>query len=160
MLYKLMPITALALLAGATACSFAARGPELYRDDTQKLLATRNAQLKSCYDQALKVDSNMTGTVTVHFVVAEETGKITNPVVDPTGSNAPEALGQCVVRSLDGLALDPPDQNQGQATFVYEFKPNPVPPPAAPPPAGAGAVPTPAGAGALPPPAGATGPKL
>jgi hypothetical protein len=129
MLHRLMPFTALALLAGATACSFAARSPEMYRDDTQKLLVTRNAQLKSCYDEALKADPKTSGTVTVKFVVAEETGKVTGLALDPAKTTAPDPLGQCVLKSLDGLTLDPPDQNEGQAIFVYEFKANPPPPP-------------------------------
>jgi len=133
MMTKLMPFTALAVLAGATACSFAARGPEMYRDDTQKLLDTRNAQLKACYDDALKTDAKMAGTVTVQFVVEPETGKVTKAAIDKTKSTAPDALGQCVIRAVDGLVLQPPDANEGQATFTYEFKPNPVA--AAPPPA-------------------------
>ncbi len=129
MMTKLMPFTALALLAGATACSFAARAPETYRDDTQKLLDTRNAQVKSCYDDALKTDAKIAGTVPVNFVVELETGKLVKAAIDPAKTTAPPALGECVLKAVDGLKLDPPDANEGQATFVYEFKPNP---PAAP----------------------------
>jgi len=113
----------LGMVAG---CSFAARSPDMYRDDTQKLLDTRNAQLKACYDDALKTDAKMAGTVTVQFVVEPETGKVTKAAIDKTKSTAPDALGQCVIRSVDGLVLQPPDANEGQATFSYEFKPNPI----------------------------------
>ena len=53
------------LFVGATACSGTSRGLEAYRTDTQNLLATRDAQVKSCYDDALKTDAKLTGTVTV-----------------------------------------------------------------------------------------------
>jgi hypothetical protein len=138
MMDKFMQFTALALLAGATACAGMVRDTAQYRDDTQKLLATRNAQLKTCYDEQLKADEKVGGTVTVHFMVEKETGKIVNPTLDQAGTNAPPALGQCVVRALDGLMLVPPDNgNDGLATFVFEFKPNPrqeAPAPAAAPP--------------------------
>jgi hypothetical protein len=136
---QLMQFTALALLAGATGCAM--RNAEMYRDDTQKLLETRSAQIKSCYDDALKADEKLGGKVTVHFVVEKETGKITNAAVVPTGTDAPKPLSDCVLKTLDGLVLAPPDTSaEGQATFVYEFKANPrqqapaAPAPAAEPP--------------------------
>jgi hypothetical protein len=59
----------------------------------------------------------------VQFIVQKATGVIADPRVDPTRSSAPPALGQCVVKAIDGLALAPPDRNEGRATFTYEFKP-------------------------------------
>jgi hypothetical protein len=113
------------------ACSGTARGLEAYRTDTQKLLDTRSAQLQSCYDDALKGNDKLAGTVTVDFVVAKKSGTITNAVVDAPHSTAPAPLGDCVVKAIDGLTLDPGDRNDGHATFVYEFKPAPGPKPAA-----------------------------
>jgi len=115
------------LVASAAACGGTARGLEAYRDDTGKLLETRNAQLQSCYSDALKTDAKLSGTVTVQFVVEKKTGTITNPSVDQSKSTAPPVLGDCVVKAIDGLTLAPPDRNEGRATFVYEFKPNPAP---------------------------------
>lgn len=115
------------LIAGAAACGGTARGLEAYRDDTSKLLETRNAQLQSCYGDALKTDAKLSGTVTVQFVVEQKTGTITKPSVDQSKSTAPPVLGDCVVKAIDGLTLAPPDRNEGRATFVYEFKPNPAP---------------------------------
>lgn len=115
------------LITGAAACGGTARGLEAYRDDTGKLLETRNAQLQSCYADALKTDAKMSGTVTVQFVVEQKTGTITKPSVDQSKSSAPPVLGDCVVKAIDGLTLAPPDRNEGRATFVYEFKPNPAP---------------------------------
>jgi hypothetical protein len=60
------------------------------------------------------------GTVAVSFVVEEKTGKILTPSSLPE-STAPEPLRECVVRGLDGLALDPPDQRKGMATVTFDF---------------------------------------
>lgn len=120
---------ALVLLATLAACSGTARGLESYRADTQKLLSTRDPQLKSCYDDALKSDPKLAGTVTVQFVVAKQTGEVSGPTIVPAKSTAPKALGQCVLNAVMGLKLQPPDKNEGRASFVYEFKPAPVSPP-------------------------------
>jgi hypothetical protein len=110
------------LLAGAMGCSLPARGPEQYRDDTQALLDTRRSAIKECYDAALKSSPTSEGTVTVRFTVASETGKLVNTKVDETSSTAPEAMRECVVRALDGLVFTPPDEHDGEATFVWEFR--------------------------------------
>lgn len=115
------------VLAGAAACSGTARGLEAYRADTNTLLETRSAQLKTCYDDALKTNDKLAGTVAVEFVVEKKTGAIVRPAVDPGRTTAPAILGQCVVKAVDGLVLAPPDRNEGRATFVYEFKPMPAP---------------------------------
>ncbi|HEX3477734.1 MAG TPA: AgmX/PglI C-terminal domain-containing protein [Kofleriaceae bacterium] len=115
------------LIASAAACGGTARGLEAYRDDTSKLLETRTAQLQSCYGDALKTDAKLSGTVTVQFVVEKKTGAVSQPSVDQSKSTAPPVLGDCVVKAIDGLTLAPADRNEGRATFVYEFKPNPTP---------------------------------
>jgi hypothetical protein len=109
------------------ACAGTARRPTAYRDDTGKLLETRSAQLQSCYSDALKSDAKLSGTVTVQFVVEKNTGMVSQASVDQSKSTAPAVLGDCVVKAIDGLTLAPPDRNEGRATFVYEFKPNPAP---------------------------------
>lgn len=114
-------------IATVAACGGTARGLEAYRTDTANLLETRNAQLQSCYDDALKADAKMAGTVTVQFVVEKKTGMIENAQVDAAKSTAPAPLGQCVVKAVDGLVLAPADKNEGRATFTYEFKPGQAP---------------------------------
>lgn len=113
---------AVTAITGMFACGGKARKPDSYRADTQQLLDMRTAQLKSCYDTALATDPTMAGTVKVHFAVAKKTGAITNPTIDPA-STAPAPLGECLLQSLQGLKLDPPDRNEGQATFEYAFQP-------------------------------------
>ncbi len=115
---KLLPL--ISVLALSSACSFYARSPEDYRTETRKVLEQRSDQIKGCYDGVLKQNPNAAGTVIVHFTVKEETGMITAAEVLPD-STAPTELGQCIVQALDGLQLDPPDEREGDATFMWEF---------------------------------------
>jgi len=112
----------LALAVGAVGCSFAARDATMYAQDTQKVLETRNAAIKTCYDQALKTDAKVAGSVTVKFTVKTETGELADIKVDAAGTTAPDALSQCVVTSIQGLKLAPPDDQEGLATFTWNFQ--------------------------------------
>lgn len=107
----------------AAACSGTSRGLEAYRTDTRRLLETRNIALTSCYDNTLRSNAKLTGTVTIRFVVEKGTGTIKGASVDGAGASPHNLLGDCVLQAIDGLKLEPPDRNEGQATFVYEFKP-------------------------------------
>jgi hypothetical protein len=121
----------LALAVTAVGCSVAARDANMYAQDTQKVLESRNDAIKACYDQLLKTDKNVAGTVTVKFTVKTETGDLSDIRIDPAGTTAPEALSQCVVTSIQGLRLAPPDSQEGLATYSWNFQVG------APPPAGA-----------------------
>ncbi len=120
------------VLAAATGCSFAARSPEMYRDDTAKLLDSKAPDIKACYDQQLQGNSAAAGSVRVQFMVQKDTGQVADVKVDPAGTTAPPEVADCVVQNISGLQLTPPDQNDGQATFTWDFV---VEPPAAAPPA-------------------------
>ena len=119
-------ITATALLAAVAAtsmgCTFIARSPEQYRDDTRAVLESAAAGLKTCYDGVIKGNKSATGTVTVRFTVEQETGIIKDAQVDAEQSTAPAPVQDCVMQSLGGLKLDPPDARDGKATFTYEFE--------------------------------------
>src|SRR5262245_40922601 len=117
--HLLVLIAPLALLAG---CQFIARGPEQYRDDTKALLEQNSSSLKSCYDGVIATDSSAKGTVTVRFVVEQETGAIKDVEVDNETSTAPPPVRDCVVNAVTGLKLDPADARDGVATFTYEFE--------------------------------------
>ncbi len=108
----------LATLAG---CSAALRSPEMWREDTTKVLQTRNDAIRACYDEVLKGTPGASGKVTITFEVETEAGKIQNVAVDKANTTAPDAVGECVTKNLDGLAVTPPDAKVGQGTFVYEF---------------------------------------
>jgi len=124
----------ISLALGVAGCSFAARSPDIYRDDTRAVLETKNEQIKTCYDEVLKTNKEAQGKVTVKFTVAKDTGAFSNVAADPAGTTAPEELTKCVLDALQGLALTPGDKSEGLATFVYEFSasapPAPEPAPA------------------------------
>ena len=55
------------------------------------------------------------------FQIEEETGKLVAPAVVPAQTTAPSPLTECVLRSLDGAVLAPPDARDGEATFTWDF---------------------------------------
>ena len=116
-------IFAMTLLAGiglgTVGCKFAKRSPDMYRDDTRALLETKSGELKACYDGVIQNDKAATGTVTVWFLVQKDTGVIKDAKVED--ANASQAVQDCVLASLGALVLDPPDADDGHATFTYEF---------------------------------------
>lgn len=118
---KTIRLSLLALGLSVAGCSFAARSPDMYRDDTRAVLETKNEQIRSCYDELLKTNKDAQGNVTVKFTVAKDTGAFSNVAADPAGTTAPPELTQCVLNALQGLALTPGDKSEGQATFVYQF---------------------------------------
>ncbi|WP_437812239.1 AgmX/PglI C-terminal domain-containing protein [Sorangium sp. So ce1078] len=119
----LFGIVLLASSSASVGCSFALRSPEMYRDDTAALLATREEQIRACYDAELARNPSAEGKVTLTFLVLEDTGRLTDIVVDKDGTTASEAVTSCVVESIDGLVLTPADQNKGKGKFVWEFTP-------------------------------------
>jgi hypothetical protein len=125
---KLGLAVAIAIACVTSGCTFYARSPDKYRDDTSSLLATKSAELNTCYDNAAKATPGISGKVTVKFTVEKKTGKILNVTADPTRTTAPQPLIDCVVSSINGLVLAPPDQRDGDATFEYDFARANLPP--------------------------------
>jgi hypothetical protein len=116
----------LSLLAlAAVGCGGAIRVGDAYRDDTAKLItAQANPRIHDCFDGMVKTTpgpKSLQGTTTVHFIVAKETGIITNATVVPESTTAQPPVAQCVVAALQGLKLDPPDGVDGDATYTWEF---------------------------------------
>jgi hypothetical protein len=117
----------LALLAplASIGCGGAIRVGDAYRDDTAKLLtAQANPRIHDCFDGMVKSTpgaKSLQGTTTVHFIVAKDTGIITNAAVVPESTTAQPPVAQCVVSALQGLKLDPPDGVDGDATYTWEF---------------------------------------
>jgi hypothetical protein len=130
---KIVTLSGLALVLGA--CSTHIRSPDQYQTDTAAALETRSAEIKSCYDEALKSNKTVAGTVKVKFTIKGETGKVTDPQIEPDGTTAPAELQTCVTNALSGFQLEPPDDNDGIATYTWEFTvgetPAPEPAPAA-----------------------------
>lgn len=117
----LITLGLLGVLVGASGCGAGARLPETYKADTRALLETRNGDIKACYDAALAENEGLSGKVVVHFIVEAETGMIKEAAVLPE-STAPETLSSCIVNAISGLTLDPPDINDGDATFMWQFQ--------------------------------------
>jgi hypothetical protein len=115
-----LALASASLSLAACSGSFYARSPDDYRTATRALLESKESNFKQCYQDVLTSTPDAAGTVAVTFVVEEKTGKILTPSSLPE-STAPEPLRECVVRSLDGLALDPPDQRKGVATMTFDF---------------------------------------
>ena len=116
-----MKIVLLTIASLAVGCGFAARSPEMYRDDTKAVLDTKSNDIRACYDGVLKTTPGAAGRVTVKFDVENEQGKIVNVQVDKANTTAPPELADCVTKSIPGLGLTPPDARLGQATFTWEF---------------------------------------
>jgi hypothetical protein len=112
------------VLVAITGCSVAVRDADHYRDDVNKVLETKNGDVKACYDNLLKGKKDLAGNVTVHFAVEQKTGAFKDVKTD-----GPPELGTCVSSALNGLVLSPGDDGHaGDATFTYAFT---VGPPAA-----------------------------
>lgn len=107
----------------ATAACATTRSPQVYRADTQKLLDTRTGQLTTCYEEALKKNPELGGVVAVRFVIEKKTGTFTQVGIDPATSQTTEPLTVCVLTAIEGLKLEPPDGNEGRASFVYVLRP-------------------------------------
>ena len=116
----------LGLVVASAGCSYHARDADSYRKATRELLESRSGDIQGCYDAELKKAPGTAGTVVVRFTVKAETGAIVNAQFDEVASSAPASLGQCVVTALDGLALDPPDARDGDATFQWSFEAAPA----------------------------------
>jgi len=112
----------------ATGCSFAARSPEMYRDDTKAVLETKNNDIRACYDGVLKATPGVGGKVTVTFEVETEGGKLTKIAVDKANTTAPDAVAECVTKNITGLGLTPPDKRLGLGSWAWEFSAPPAPP--------------------------------
>ena len=111
----------LALALGA-ASGCAVRSPEMYRDDTRKLLTAKRPVLAACYDAELQTHADATGKVIVHFTIERDTGRVLNPRIDDLLSTPNRTLRGCVLDAMQGLVLDPPDERNGDATFTWEFR--------------------------------------
>jgi uncharacterized protein with FMN-binding domain len=118
---SILLIAASAIVATVSGCGFAARSPDMYRDDTKAVLETKSNDIRACYDGVLASTPGVGGKVTVKFKVENEQGKITAVTVDKPNTTAPDAVADCVTKSISGLGITPPDARLGEATFTWEF---------------------------------------
>jgi hypothetical protein len=113
------------MLAAGTGCNggFSLRSPDQYGKDSQALIDGKKAEMQACYDGVLKTTPGAAGKVTVKFTWEKSSGKIMNVAADPAGSTAPAPVQECVVKSLQGLVLNPGDAKQGDGTWSVDFAP-------------------------------------
>lgn len=116
--------SALALLVGSlSGCVLWMRDGEFYSRELTELLEDQTETIEACYDRVLsETDPQASGDVVVKFVIAADTGALTNIEVDREHSSVPEPLAACVTTQLAALRLEPPDVNTGHATFTWEFR--------------------------------------
>jgi hypothetical protein len=123
----LLTLSSLALVSSfaAIGCGGAIRAGDAYRDDTMKLVSAQaNPKIHDCFDGMVKStpgSTSLQGTTTVSFTVAKETGAITSPTIVAGSTTTQDPVNQCVLASLAGLKLDPPDNVDGNATFTWQF---------------------------------------
>jgi hypothetical protein len=98
-----------------------ARSAEDYEKDTAALLQTKSPEIKQCYDMLLQSNKDATGSVAVRFTVERKTGSIVDAALEPSATTAPPELSECVLSAVKPLTLNPPDQRDGIAMFVWEF---------------------------------------
>jgi hypothetical protein len=133
-LYLALSVVSLTTVFGGCAV----RSDSVYAKDVEAMLETRGSQVSQCYGDLLKSNPALAGTVAVKLKVEEDTGNVIDPQVEPSQTTAPPELQQCVIASLNGLALVPADTSRpGVGVYVWSFQP-----------------PVTGGAAALPPPAG------
>jgi hypothetical protein len=109
-------LSALALVSGC-----AARGSQMYHDDTAKTFDLTQPTMKTCYDGVLKATPGAQGKVAVKFTWEKSTGKIMGLAVDAAGTTAPAPVQQCVTKALEGVVLNPADARDGQGSWTFEF---------------------------------------
>jgi len=118
-IFSLTALCTVAVAAFTSGCAY--RSPEMWRDDSNKVLVTKNEEIRICYDGVLKTQPGVGGKVTVKFEVETEAGKIQNVTIDQANTTAPPAVSDCVKHSIEGLVITPPDARVGQGTYTYEF---------------------------------------
>lgn len=120
---KKLALIAFAALSAVAGCSFAARSPDMFRDDTKKLFDTKGNDMKACYDGVLKGTPGAAGKVTVNFQWEHGTGALQNPTVDAAKTTAPAPVQECVTKNLGGLVMNPADSRDGQGSWSFDFAP-------------------------------------
>lgn len=123
----LFAITACLAATSIVGCA-SGRSPDVYRDDTEKLLLSASDGITNCYATVLKGTPTAQGSVSVHFYVQENTGAIRRAKVDKARSTAPEAVQECVTKYIGDLRLTPADEQRGEAEFTWDFTPKQAPP--------------------------------
>jgi hypothetical protein len=125
---------ALSLVAGCGGGAVT-RTEAQWTEDTYKLLETQNEAIKKCYNDELKKNPRLEGSVVLEFHVDNKTGNVKRVRVDKKKTTAGDPVRKCVTQVVQDLKLSPGDVNDGQASFTWEFKATVTEEPEAAPPA-------------------------
>ncbi|MFO0750095.1 MAG: AgmX/PglI C-terminal domain-containing protein [Myxococcota bacterium] len=87
------------------------------KDSVARVFSRRKGAIKYCYENALRVDQNLKGKVTIRFTIGPA-GRITSisAAGNTTGNSA---VADCIIDKVQGWRFDPPDN--GSVTFSYPF---------------------------------------
>lgn len=126
-IFVLGSLVAFGVLSGG--CAASTRTADQYRDDTAKVFAARDNDLKACVAEARKADPNAAGTVTVGFLWAytsgnrhEDGSRVADDVkVVDAQTTAPPALRDCALNVVKSSNLTPDGKGYGRATWTFRF---------------------------------------
>jgi hypothetical protein len=116
---SLLSFTCLAL--GAAACGGTGLGAAT-RADISAQMATAQAPLETCYEQALKTNRKLAGMVVLTFVAAPKTGQFESITITRDELRDP-AVRQCVVDEVAKLKLEKPQGSRVSISYPIRFAP-------------------------------------
>ena len=125
-LFAALPVALLA--ASAVGCGGYTRTPEQWTEDTRQVFEAQNDFIRTCYNSELKQNAKLEGTVTVNFLVENDTGRIKKVKLDDSRTTAGDPVRKCVMDNIKDLRVKPADWNNGKGSFTWEFKAA-IPPP-------------------------------
>lgn len=98
----------------------------------QRIVRQNFGRFRLCYENGLRLNPTLGGTVAVKFVIGKD-GAVRTFALDPSTTMADKGVSACVVRAIGQLSFPQPES--GEVTVVYPivFAP-PAPPPPPPPP--------------------------
>jgi hypothetical protein len=131
----------------ALGCVVWIREPAAYREELIELVDTREKPVHACYESLLErrqaqieaeereaqgpyadigpaVSSRLgalQGDVVVDFTVKPDSGAIVTALV-PAKTTAPDDVVQCVLGSIQGMTLEPPDKREGRVALTFALQ--------------------------------------
>jgi uncharacterized protein HemX len=105
-----------ALAAGCAGSGFG----EATRSDVQARMAAIQAPITRCYEEALKRNRKLQGTMMLAFVAESQTGKFAQVRVARSDVPDPE-LERCVIEQVGTLKLAAPTKTNLQVEYPLEF---------------------------------------
>jgi hypothetical protein len=104
------------LLLVVAACGSSAR--DASDRDAKARVAAARPDIDACYDEALKIDPAVKGTIVVTFTAAQPSGEFQNIEIKSDDIGSPD-LQTCLIQKLSALKLSTPTATA--QTFEYPF---------------------------------------